>query len=69
MPRYDPGVPTARTAYLDHAATTPVRPEVVDAIVPFLGGTFGNPSGVHAVARAAKTALEEAREDVAAWSR
>jgi cysteine desulfurase len=51
--------------YLDHAATTPMRPEAVEAMLPFLSGTFGNPSGLHAVARAAKTALEEAREVVA----
>jgi cysteine desulfurase len=52
-------------AYLDHAATTPMRPEAVEAMLPFLSGTFGNPSGLHGVARAAKTALEEAREVVA----
>jgi cysteine desulfurase len=52
-------------AYLDHAATTPMRPEAVAAMEPFLRGTFGNPSGGHAAARAAKTALEEAREEVA----
>ena len=51
--------------YLDHAATTPMRPEAVAAMEPFLRGTFGNPSGGHAVARAAKTALEEAREEIA----
>jgi cysteine desulfurase len=51
--------------YLDHAATTPMRPEAVDAMAPFLEGTFGNPSGAHAAARAAKTALEDAREEVA----
>jgi len=51
--------------YLDHAATTPMRPEAVAAMAPFLQGTFGNPSGAHAAARAAKTALEEAREEVA----
>ena len=43
-----------------------MRPEAVAAMSPFLSGTFGNPSGGHAVARAAKTALEEARELVAA---
>ncbi len=53
------------SAYLDFAATTPMRPEAVAAMMPFLSGTFGNPSGGHAVARAAKTALEEAREAVA----
>jgi cysteine desulfurase len=52
-------------AYLDHAATTPMRPEAVAAMEPFLQGTFGNPSGGHAAARAAKTALEAAREEVA----
>ena len=52
--------------YLDHAATTPVRPEAIEAMAPFLRGTFGNPSGSHSVARAAKTALEDAREEVAA---
>jgi cysteine desulfurase len=52
-------------AYLDHAATTPMRPQAVEAMLPFLRETFGNPSGMHAAARAAKTALEEAREVVA----
>src|SRR5947209_911663 len=52
-------------AYLDYAATTPMRPEAVAAMAPYLAGVFGNPSGVHHAARAAKTALEEAREHVA----
>ena len=52
-------------AYLDYAATTPMRPEAVAAMEPFLHGTFGNPSGGHAAARAAKTALEAAREEIA----
>ena len=52
--------------YLDHAATTPLRPEALEAMLPFLQGSFGNPSGQHAAARAAKTAVEEAREQVAA---
>jgi cysteine desulfurase len=52
--------------YLDHAATTPLRPEALEAMLPFLSGAFGNPSGQHAAARAAKTAIEEARETVAA---
>jgi cysteine desulfurase len=51
--------------YLDHAATTPMRPEAVAALEPYLRGTFGNPSGGHAAARAAKTALETAREEIA----
>ena len=52
-------------AYLDHAATTPVRPEAVAAMLPFLTEHFGNPSGSHAVARRAKAALEDARDEVA----
>jgi cysteine desulfurase len=53
-------------AYLDHAATTPMRPEAVAAMLPFLTERFGNPSGVHAVARAARTAMDDARERIAA---
>jgi cysteine desulfurase len=52
--------------YLDHAASTPMRPAAVDSMLPFLSESFGNPSGAHAAARAAKTALEDARERVAA---
>ncbi len=51
--------------YLDHAATTPLRPEVGEAMAPFLGERFGNPSGAHRVARRAKNAIEEAREEAA----
>jgi cysteine desulfurase len=54
------------TAYLDHAATTPLRPQALEAMLPFLTDHFGNPSGSHAVSRRAKQALEEAR-DVVAW--
>ncbi|HUP85145.1 MAG TPA: cysteine desulfurase family protein [Acidimicrobiales bacterium] len=53
-------------AYLDHAATTPMRPEAVAAMLPFLTEHFGNPSGSHAVSRRAKVALEDARDEVAA---
>ena len=52
--------------YLDYAATTPVLEEVVEAMLPFLRGSFGNPSSVYAAGRAAKTGLEEARERTAA---
>ena len=51
--------------YLDHAATTPVRLEVVEAMLPFLGGTFGNPSSAHRFGRAARAGLEQARREVA----
>ena len=52
--------------YLDHAATTPVRPEVLEAMLPFLSGGFANPSGSHRLARAARRSLDDARDDVAA---
>jgi cysteine desulfurase len=54
------------TAYFDHAATTPMRPEAVEAMRPFLEGRFGNPSGVHAVAREARAAVDDGRDVVAA---
>lgn len=52
--------------YLDHNATTPVDPEVVEAMLPYLGGGFGNASSVHSFGREAKVALENAREQIAA---
>jgi cysteine desulfurase len=51
--------------YLDHAATTPVRHEVLEAMQPFFGPRFGNPSSVHRWGREARTALDEARERLA----
>lgn len=57
---------TRSPIYLDHAATTPMWPEAAEAMLPFLSAEFGNPSGGHALARRAKTALEAAREEVAA---
>jgi cysteine desulfurase len=55
-----------RTIYCDHAATTPVDPRVADAMRPFFGETFGNPSSVHSFGRMARQALEESREKIAA---
>ncbi len=52
--------------YLDHAATTPMRPQVWEAMEPFASERFGNSSGSHEVSRRAKNALEEARERAAA---
>jgi cysteine desulfurase len=51
--------------YLDHAATTPVLPEVRDMMLPFLEDDFGNPSSVHGPGRRAKEAVEDARDRVA----
>jgi cysteine desulfurase len=52
--------------YLDHAATTPLRPEALEAMLPYLGGEFGNPSSPHSYGRRARAALDEAHERVAA---
>lgn len=52
--------------YLDNAATTPLDPEVLDAMLPYLRDVYGNASSVHAAGRRARAALERAREQVAA---
>ncbi|MFD5224923.1 cysteine desulfurase family protein [Microbacterium sp. NPDC058342] len=52
--------------YLDHAATSPVRPEVLEAMRPYLTDVFGNPSSHHTAGEAAADALEDARARVAA---
>jgi cysteine desulfurase len=51
--------------YLDHAASSPLRPEARAALLAAHDAGYGNPSGAHAVARAARTALDEARADLA----
>src|ERR1700716_3377652 len=57
---------TKRVTYLDNAATTPVRPEVLEAMLPYLGKeAFGNPSSAHRFGRAARAGLEEAKRAVA----
>jgi len=54
-----------RLIYLDHAATTPLDPRVLEAMLPFLSGISGNASSIHQVGRAALQALDDAREQVA----
>jgi len=54
-----------RRVYLDHNATTPVAPEVLEAMLPYFSQRFGNASSVHSFGREAKRALEDARETVA----
>jgi cysteine desulfurase len=54
-----------RRVYLDHAATTPLHPAVVEAMLPYLRERFGNASSVHAWGREAREAVEAAREQVA----
>ena len=56
--------PPPNPIYLDHAATTPVREEVFEAMKPFYGPRFGNPSSTHRWGREARAALDEARERV-----
>jgi cysteine desulfurase len=51
--------------YLDHAATTPLRREVLDAMLPYLTDAFGNASSAHAYGRAARAGLDEAHERIA----
>jgi cysteine desulfurase len=53
-------------AYLDHAASGPLHPVAAEAMRPWIGSRFGNPSGAHRVARAARVAVEDARDAVAA---
>jgi cysteine desulfurase len=58
-----------RRVYLDHNASTPVHPEVVQAMLPYFGERFGNPSSVHAFGRDAREGLETAREQIAHFLR
>lgn len=54
-----------RPIYLDHAATTPVDPRVIEAMQPYWTGAFGNTASIHGVGRAALKGLEQARQTVA----
>jgi cysteine desulfurase len=54
-----------RTVYFDYNATTPLDPQVRDAMLPFLGDIWGNPSSVHRLGRQARAVLDEARERAA----
>ena len=56
-----------REIYLDHAATTPVEPRVLEKMLPYFGETFGNPSSLHGYGRAGARALDGARDAVAAY--
>jgi cysteine desulfurase len=55
-----------KRVYLDHNATTPVEPEVLDAMLPYLREEFGNASSIHTPGQRARAAVETAREQVAA---
>lgn len=53
--------------YLDHAATTPLHPKVLEKMIPFLKEEFGNASSIHSYGRKARVAVEEAREAIAGF--
>ena len=55
-----------RSIYLDYSATTPIRPEVLEAMHPYFMDIFGNASSIHTFGQKAKKALEDSREKVAA---
>lgn len=57
---------TKHSIYLDHAASTPCDPQVVDAMLPYFTEIYGNASGAHAQARASAQAIDDARQRVAA---
>ena len=56
----------ATKIYMDHAATTPVRKEVLEAMLPYFTEYYGNASGIYGIAKESKKAMEKAREQVAA---
>ena len=55
----------SRTIYMDHAATTPVDPRVVEAMLPYFSKKYGNASSIHSLGREARKAIEDARRTVA----
>jgi len=61
-PTITPEIP--QLIYLDHAATTPMRPEVLEAMMPYFSRTFANPSSLYGAAQEARMAIDQARETV-----
>ncbi|SVB01350.1 uncharacterized protein METZ01_LOCUS154204, partial [marine metagenome] len=54
-----------RLVYMDHAATTPLRPEALEDMLPYLKGSFGNPSSLYTLAQEARNAVDRSRRTVA----
>ena len=54
-----------RIIYMDHSATTYIKKEVVDAMIPYFTQHFGNPSSIYGIARESRIAIETARAQVA----
>ena len=59
------GKPIKNTIYLDHAATTPVHPKVLEAMLPYFSEKFGNPSTIYALGQEARQVVDESRASVA----
>ncbi len=59
-------MPSETKVYFDYAATTPVDPRVVEAMLPYFNQVFGNPSSVHLYGQQAEGAIDTARETIAA---
>ena len=57
--------PADGTIYLDHAATTPIDPRVVEAMLPYLTDQFGNPSSIYRLGQDARAALDRSRDAIA----
>jgi cysteine desulfurase len=58
------GISTDQVIYLDHQATTPVDPRVLDVMLPYLTSSYGNPSSLHAYGRQAAEAIRVARNQL-----
>ena len=56
---------SGKMIYMDHAASTPVRREVLDAVLPYFGTSFANPSSIYTLAQEARKAVDESRETIA----
>ena len=56
---------SGKLIYMDYAATTPMRQEVVEAMLPYFAGSFGNPSSIYTLAQEARKAVDESRETIA----
>src|SRR5918911_36180 len=54
-----------RPIYLDHAATTPTDPRVVEAMLPYFGDQYGNPSSIYSLGRMARRAIDRSRDTLA----
>lgn len=65
MCRYGKSMPVRKTVYLDHSASTPVDPRVLEVMLPYFSEVYGNPSSSHQFGRRAERAIEQARATIA----